>query len=234
MRIITWNARHGGGTRATAFAEELASLSPDVAVITEYRNGQAGARIKNELEHGGLVHFSSVSTPAKLNTVLLCSRTPFEERRLDALGDETHRCIWACVQGINVLGFYFPQNREKAKVFDFICSLEPTVLEEHSLLIGDFNTGRHFLDERAKTFYCAEYFDRLEDLGWIDAWRSRNEEAREFSWFSNAGNGFRIDHAFVSSRLNKRIENVSYDHRVREAGLSDHSAMIVEFASGNS
>ena len=234
MRIITWNARHGGGTRASGFAEQLVSLSPDVAVITEYRNGPAGAKIKNVLELAGLPYFSSVSTPAKLNTVLLCSRTPFEERRLDSLGDEAHRCSWARVQGRNILGFYFPQNREKAKVFDAICALDPSVLEEQSLLIGDFNTGRHFLDEREKTFYCAEYFDRLQDLGWIDAWRSRNEEAREFSWFSNVGNGFRLDHAFASSGLNKRIESVVHNHNVREAGLSDHSAMIVDVAGGES
>ena len=234
MRIITWNARHGGGTRATTFAEKLASLSPDVAVITEYRNGPTGAEIKNVLEHAGLPYFSSVSTPAKLNTVLLCSRTPFEERRLGSLGGESHRCTWAIVNGRNILGFYFPQNKEKAKVFDSICSLDPNVLEEPSILIGDFNTGRHFLDERAKTFYCAEYFDRLQELGWVDAWRSRNQDVKEFSWFSNAGNGFRIDHAFTSSRLNKEIEYVGYDHEVREVGLSDHSAMIVELSSAKS
>ena len=234
MRIITWNARHGGGRRATAFAETLASLSPDVGVITEYRNGPAGAQIKNGLEYAGLNYFSSILTPAKLNTVLLCSRTPFEERRLDSLGEETHRCIWALAQGINILGFYFPQNREKAAVFDSICQLDPSVLKEQSLLIGDLNTGRHFLDERAKTFHCAEYFDRLEDIGWIDAWRSRNEEAKEFSWFSNAGNGFRIDHAFVSSGLNRRIKSVAYNHSVRESGLSDHSALIVDLASDKS
>ena len=119
-------------------------------------------------------------------------------------------------------------------MFDSICSLDPTVLKEQSLLLGDFNTGRHFLDERAKTFYCAEYFDRLENLGWVDAWRSRNEGTKEFSWFSNAGNGFRIDHAFVSSDLNKRIQSVTYDHSVREAGLSDHSALVVDVATGNS
>ena len=234
MRIVTWNAQHGGGARASDFAEQLVSLSPDVAVITEYRNGPTGAKIKDVLERAGLSHFSSVSTPAKLNTVLLCSRDRFEERSLDSLGDEAHRCSWARIQGLNILGFYFPQNKEKARIFDAICALDPGVLDEQSLLIGDFNTGRHFLDERKKTFHCAEYFDRLKDIGWVDTWRTRNEEAREFSWFSNAGNGFRLDHAFASLEFNARIESVGYNHIVREAGLSDHSAMIVDVARGKS
>ncbi|ANO51373.1 endonuclease/exonuclease/phosphatase family protein [Woeseia oceani] len=232
MRIITWNVRHGGGDRARSFAEQLVSLSPDIAIITEYRNGPTGAHIKHVMERAGLFYFSDVSTPARLNTVLLCSRTPFEERQLDSLGDEAHRCSWVRVEGINILGFYFPQNREKANVFDAICGLDSGVLVEQSLLIGDFNTGRHFVDEREKTFHCTEYFDRLEGLGWIDTWRSRNETAREFSWFSNVGNGFRLDHAFASPRLNMRIESVGYNHEVRKAGLSDHSAMIVDVGKG--
>jgi len=126
------------------------------------------------------------------------------------------------------------KNKEKARIFDAICALDPSVLDEQSLLIGDFNTGRHFLDEQKKTFHCAEYFDRLQDIGWIDSWRSRNEKTREFSWFRNAGNGFRLDHAFASSELNVRIESVGYNHIVRETGLSDHSAMIVDVASNKS
>ena len=234
MRIVTWNAQHGGGARATEFARKLVSLSPDVAVITEFRNGKTGGKIKEELQAAGLSHFSSVSTPDKLNTVLLSSSAEFEEVQVGALGGDEHRCAWAHVNGINVIGFYFPQNRAKAKLFEYICKFDSTVLDEKSMLLGDFNTGRHFLDEVGRSFYCAEYFDKLEELGWIDAWRSRNENAREFSWYSNAGNGFRIDHTFVSPRLNNDVRRVFYDHCVREADLSDHSAMIVDVESGNS
>ena len=234
MRIVTWNVRHGGGTRAQAFAETLISLGPDVAIITEFRNGSTGEKIKKVLEQNGLVHFCHASTPARLNSVLLSSRIECSERELASLGDEGHRCAWAQIGELNVLGFYFPQNRAKEAVFDAICRIDARILSEQSLLIGDFNTGRHFLDENARTFYCAEYFDKLEDLGWTDTWRSRNPTTKEFSWFSAAGNGFRIDHAFASPGLDARILGVRYDHSVRESGLSDHSALIVDLANSTS
>lgn len=228
MRIVTWNARHGGGNRAKAFAERLAEFSPDVAIISEYRNNASGEKIRRILSDSGLPNCSSVVTAAKTNTAWIAAADSFEPERLPGLGDESHRCVRARVRGINVFGFYFPQKHEKVPVFDAICSLDPSILNEPSLLIGDFNTGRHYTDESGKTFYAADYFDRLEEIGWIDAWRSRNADASEYSWFSSAGNGFRIDHAFATSALNSRIQSIRYDHTVREQGLSDHSAMILD------
>jgi hypothetical protein len=40
--------------------------------------------------------------------------------------------------------------------------------------------------------------DRIAEIGFCDLWRRRNPEVREYSWFSTRGNGFRIDHAFLS------------------------------------
>ncbi len=93
-------------------------------------------------------------------------------------------------------------------------------------MIGDLNTGLHRLDEAGATFHCAAAFAALPKAGWDDAWRLCNGAAREFSWFSAAGNGFRIDHAFASCDLAGRIVAASYDHSARE-GLTDHSALMV-------
>ena len=40
-------------------------------------------------------------------------------------------------------------------------------LHEPYLLIGDWNTGAHRLDETGKTFVCAEQFAKLRNLGVI-------------------------------------------------------------------
>jgi len=97
------------------------------------------------------------------------------------------------------------------------------------IIIGDFNTGAHKLDESGSTFYCAEQFDQLSSAGLIDSWRTRNPLLREFSWYSNAGNGFRIDHAFSSSIADGGIQRIYYNHEPRDSGITDHSALVVEY-----
>jgi exonuclease III len=70
--------------------------------------------------------------------------------------------------------------------------------------------------------------DEGEAIGFCDLWRRRNPEGREFSWYSTRGNGFRIDHAFLSPALAGRAGAVRYSHEEREARLSDHSVLILD------
>jgi len=97
-----------------------------------------------------------------------------------------------------------------------------------ALAVGDFNTCRPYLDEAGAIDKCAHYMDRIAEIGFCDLWRRRNPELREFSWFSTRGNGFRIDHAFLSDTLAARAGSIRYSHDERLAGLSDHSPLILE------
>ena len=99
------------------------------------------------------------------------------------------------------------------------------------LVIGDFNTGNFYEDEKNATFSCTREFNELKVNGLIDSWRSRNKDIKEFSWYSHAGNGFRIDHIFSTPIINDRIKDIYYSHNEREQKISDHSAMIVEIAN---
>jgi exodeoxyribonuclease-3 len=99
-------------------------------------------------------------------------------------------------------------------------------------LIGDFNCGIPFADSDTRTFACTHLFQALLQQGWVDAWRVRHGKAREFSWISaRSGHGFRYDHALVSAPLNPQVKEVRYLHHLREEGLSDHSALVVELGS---
>jgi len=59
-------------------------------------------------------------------------------------------------------------------------------------------------------------------------WRRRYPDGREFSWYSTRGNGFRIDHAFLSPVLAGRAGAIRYSHDERTSGLSDHSALLLD------
>jgi len=98
----------------------------------------------------------------------------------------------------------------------------------HAVAVGDFNTCRPYLDEAGAIDRTAHYMDRITDLGFCDLWRTCNPDLREYSWFSTRGNGFRIDHAFLSPGLAERAVGVRYSHEERLAGLSDHSPLILD------
>ena len=89
-------------------------------------------------------------------------------------------------------------------IFDFILDQLEQRPNENVVLAGDFNTGKHKIDESGSTFYCSEYLEKLEIIGLADAWRLINGP-KEYSWLSNSGNGFRIDHFYVSNALKNRV-----------------------------
>lgn len=86
-----------------------------------------------------------------------------------------------------------------------------------------------FEDSETKSFYATHLFQQLLRDGWIDAWRSRNAKAREFTWISTKQqNGFRYDHALVSLGFDSKISYIEYQHDVRLSGTSDHSMLLIE------
>jgi exonuclease III len=68
----------------------------------------------------------------------------------------------------------------------------------------------------------------LSELGWVDAWRRFHPGETEWTWGSNHGNGFRVDHAFASPALADRLRGCRYSHAERQAKVSDHSMVLVE------
>lgn len=147
----------------------------------------------------------------------------------DIPGRCTHRVLIVRFNEIIVAGVYFPQKEEKRPIYDLLFSQVIPKLGNYGMIMGDFNTRKPFVDEHADTFACADCFVSLESAGLIDCWRSRNPASREFSWASSKGNGFRINHAFSTLKLNERIRLVNYLHRSREEAITDHSALLVEF-----
>lgn len=229
MKIMTFNIRHGGGTRCHKILESVLRHNPDTVVFTEYRENRNGLFLRKALTSNGFITFSSSSIHQKENAVAIASKFPCVTSTFPLeLKTHSQRAILASFENIAILGVYFAQNQEKRPLFDFINHRSKELLGRNGLIIGDFNTGKHFLDESKKTFQCVEEFEQLERNYLIDSWRSRNPDTREFSWYSSAGNGFRIDHIFSTLELDSKLSKVFYTHDERENGVSDHSALIAE------
>jgi exodeoxyribonuclease-3 len=115
--------------------------------------------------------------------------------------------------------------RYKEQTWDALLVAAEKRIHSKQVIIGDLNTGLYKLDEGGKTFECVDHFKKLLQIGYRDAWRNVHGYKREYSLYSSAGNGFRLDHAFVSPTLYDSIENCAYCHAPRVEKLSDHSML---------
>jgi exonuclease III len=206
----------------------LARQNADILVLSEYRGGEAATRLLAALDAIGYRHMTKLAPPPNRNGVLSASRCAFHEH--GPIGNtlpEPYPMVSAEFPSFRLSGVYMPNLLAKIPYWEaLIAALEPES-SGHTLAIGDFNTCRPYLDEAGAIDPTAHYMDRIERIGFCDLWRRRRPAGREYSWFSTRGNGFRIDHAFLSSGLAARAGMISYSHEERIAGLSDHSPLIL-------
>lgn len=233
MRILAWNIRQGGGARLATIAAALAQQDADVLVLSEYRGGDSGERLRAMLASIGYGHLSAPVPPAGRNGVLVAARQPLTEHAAFAEGlPEPYRLIAVEIGSLRLYGVYMPNLLKKVPYWERLIEGLTAEAGREAIAVGDFNTCRAYLDEAGAIDATAHFMDKVEAAGFCDLWRRRNPETREFSWYSTRGNGFRIDHAFLSPSLAERVGNIRYSHSERLARLSDHSALIVEVGAG--
>ena len=229
MRLLAWNIRQGGGSRLAAIGEALARHDADILVLSEYHPGDSGQRLRTLLQTLGYPHASRIEPPPGRKGVLIAARTPLREiGPLTTDVAEPHRLINVAVGPLHLTGVYMPNLLAKTPYWEALLAILAPRLRRRAIAIGDFNTCRAHLDEAGATDRTGHYMDRIDTIGFHDLWRRRNPQRREYSWFSHRQNGFRIDHAFLSPPLARRAGPITYSHTEREAGLSDHSVLLVE------
>ena len=132
------------------------------------------------------------------------------------------------IDGVEIFGFYFPLNEPKLLYWDWLLANARAVADRDAIFLGDFNTGKIRIDEAGETLDGQDKQEALEELGFIDTWRHFYPKGRDYTWYSSAGNGFRLDYIWASPRLARRIQRVWHDHEARLTLASDHSAVIAE------
>jgi len=226
----------------------LAEYDPDVIILIEYRT-KSSAAIQKDLFGKGWVHIDSTRPERSDNGICVLSRIPFD-RHGASLAPAENAIRWLDInfpsQGLGLGILYvpgstsgsrsLPRGHVKRRFWDAVLSAAEARINQPFMFVGDFNTGLHWVDEREKTFFSADQFERLSTTGWVDSWRYFHGERLEPTWYSVLkggvrGNPFRIDHAFVSPVLLPRLRDCRYSHSEREENISDHSILLVELAN---
>jgi exonuclease III len=104
-------------------------------------------------------------------------------------------------------------------------------LPDGDVLTFAYDSGGRLRPERGERWDRAEraLVHGLRERGWLDAFRALHGYAeRQASWtFAHDRGGWRLDHVLVDGL---RPIAGAYAHEWRRAGLSDHSALVVDLA----
>jgi exonuclease III len=246
VRVVTWNVAGRVGAQAEQ-AAALTGVNPDVICLQEvtvrtapiWRESLAGFACVDALD--GLPpkptkRRLAVLTAARALERLAAPVVPWPERVLCCSAGE--------VEVVNVHSPIAPSPElAKIRTHEAVAAYLRGVSAGPRVLCGDLNTPRRELaDGQLLTFAHdsrgrlrperGERWDLAEralvrDLGWVDAFRAINGYGtRDASWtFAGDKGGWRLDHVLVDGLS---VVDAWYEHDWRRAGLSDHSALVVD------
>ena len=226
LRVLSWNIRAGGGSRAPQIVRAVVKTSAAIVVLSEYRNNDAGITIRHKLLQAGYRYQAVTHAMGTANSVLLVSKLPFASELHPAADDVySANIVTAHFAAFSLVGVYLP-HKKKHQLLPYMTD----IVSNHSqpyVIAGDYNTGKNYVDQKGNSFMYTDELSALEQAGMTDAFRLVHGEAEEYSWYSHQGNGYRYDHTYVSAALAATVKDCYYIHDYRESGLSDHSAMML-------
>ncbi|GJQ29313.1 MAG: hypothetical protein HBSAPP03_11970 [Phycisphaerae bacterium] len=228
VQILAWNIQHGGGPdRTPEIALTIRAGMPDLVVLCEFRPTR-GSMLRAAFADMGLDHHAVGAANHDLaNRVFIASRWPLE--RCSYVPDPaTARLLHVRTVGIDVIAAHIPDDSDLGARNDCwhrLLTLARSCLDRPAIILGDFNAGRRGQDGRA--FHGEALLGTLTTLGFADAWRHSRPNQREDTWVGSWG-AARLDTAFLAPPLIPRLVRCDYDHAPRLAGLSDHSAVMLD------
>jgi exodeoxyribonuclease-3 len=192
------------------------------------------------------------------NGVALLSRTPATEvvKNIPGFDDEMSRVITGTVDGIRVIGAYFPNGQAPgSEKFEYkmewlkgLRSWLKTEMAAHPklMLMGDYNITFDDADVwdpdgMRDQIHCTDeeryHLNALVAMGLTDSHRLFEQPPKSFSWwdYRDAGfrrnRGLRIDHILVSAALKPLVRSCVIDKTPRKNERpSDHAPVVIEIA----
>ncbi len=254
MKLATWNV-NSLTIRLPQVLDWLAANPVDVLTLQELKMTDDKFPRQALLDAG---YQSECFGQKTYNGVALLSRTPLQEpvRNIPGFADDMARVLCATVDGVRVIGAYFPNGQEPGSdkfeyKMNWLQGLRGWVRDEltrHSrlVLMGDYNITFDDADVwdpvgLKDTIHCTEeeryHLRALVALGLSDAHRLFEQPAKSYSWWDYREMGFRrnrglrIDHILVSPELKPLVRACTIDKTPRRNERpSDHAPVVVDIA----
>jgi exodeoxyribonuclease III len=251
MQLATWNV-NSLNVRLPQVLDWLAANPVEVLALQELKltddkfPAQALAEIGYQAQWFGQKTY---------NGVALISKTPATEviKNIPGFEDEQSRVLCGTVDGVRVIGAYFPNGQEPgsdkfAYKMRWLTALREWVRAEMAahpklVLMGDYNITFDDLDVwdpegLRETIHCTTeerlHLNALIDLGLTDAVRLFPQPEKNFSWWDYRDFGFRrkrglrIDHILITEALKAQAIACTVDVAPRKNERpSDHAPVVL-------
>ena len=252
MKLATWNI-NSLTVRLPQVLDWLAANPVDVLALQELKLTDDKFPTDAFAQAG---YASQCFGQKTYNGVALLSRAPAVDvvKNIPGFSDDMARVISATVDGVRVVGAYFPNGQEPGSdkfeyKMNWLKGLRDWIRQEllahpHLVLMGDYNITFDDLDVwdpegMRDQIHCTEeeryHLRALIALGLHDSFRLFAQPPKSFSWwdYRNAGfrrnQGLRIDHILVSNALKPLVKSCVIDKTPRKNERpSDHAPVVVE------
>jgi len=251
MRIITANLN---GIRAAAkkgFFTWLAQQQADVICLQETKAQQIQLVDPIFYPEGYHCYYHDAQKKG-YSGVALYSKIAPETVKMGIGWEEVDtegRFLEARFKNLNVVSLYLhsgssSEHRQVAK-FQFMDKFLPYLRarnQENLILCGDWNIAHKPIDltnwranQKCSGFLPEEraWLDELlTNGGFVDAFRVVNQDAEQYTWWSNFGRaweknvGWRIDYQMISQSLQHTVKHATI---YKDERFSDHSPVIIEY-----
>lgn len=253
MRIITMNLNGIRSATRKGFFDWVTTQGADIICVQE---------TKAQMEHlvdeiyrpeGYFCHFADAEKKGYSGVGIYCRKEP--NLLTKGLGwecpDREGRYIQADFGEVSIASLYMPsgtsgEDRQTVKFafLDRFIDVLKQISDEsrHYIICGDWNIAHKQIDiknwrsnQKHSGFLPEEraWLDQLfDEVGMVDAFRVINQEADQYTWWSNFGQayernvGWRIDYQVISPSLKNKVQSVSI---YRDQKFSDHAPLIIDY-----
>ena len=251
MKIITYNLNGIRSALRKGFDKWLAEAQPDIVAIQELKAKEEQIDSKIFQDLGYKTYWFPAKKPGYSGVGLLTKPTP--DNVVYGIGDDFFdnegRLIRADYGDITLINTYFPSGsssdeRQKIKMqwLDIFRSYVNNLKKERPKLIisGDFNICRLWIDIHNPEGHVnvsgflpeeREWFARLIEDGFIDAFREFNDQPEQYTWWSfrqrsrERNKGWRIDYHLITPELRPQLKDVRI---LKDVVHSDHCPVMME------
>jgi len=252
MRITTFNCNGIRSAARKGFFEWLDKVSPDIVCLQETKAHENQLTEGPFFPEGYHCYFFDAQKKGYSGTAIYAKQKP--DRVMRGFGwniaDNEGRYIQADFGNLSVISLYMPSgssgDERQAIKFAFLDTFLPHLQAfrddgREYVICADWNMCHKEVDlknwraNRKNSGFLPEeraWLDFLYDeVGYVDAFRLVNQEADQYSWWSNRGQarannvGWRLDYHVITPGLTNRVRHVEIytgEH------FSDHAPVTLE------
>jgi exodeoxyribonuclease-3 len=254
MRIISLNCNGIRSAHQKGLFQWLSRQRADVLCLQEIKAQTEQLTDAIKQRTGWHSYFMPAEKPGYSGVAVYSRHIP--DNVVYGFGNETYdyegRYLQLDFGKLSIASLYLPSGSSsearQAVKFEFLDFYLPRLQQQRNdgreyILCGDWNIAHKEIDlknwraNQKNSGFLPEERAFMEtvftDVGYVDAFRRVNDEAGQYTWWSNRGQawannvGWRIDYQVITPALAERVSGASIYKRKR---FSDHAPLLIDYA----